>query len=127
MAAAARRSGTRSPLESTLKRGSAVSATSRAIAAARALARVALRERDRAAEYAVDRVVFLAADAFGAVRGEAFADALGRVRVPAAAASDVVAPKLPRPASAQAQSGSSLFTRKPQMDCESESVGRGSF
>src|SRR5262245_21507760 len=113
MAAAACRSGTRSPLESTLKRGNAVSGTSRAMAAARARARVALRERDRAAEYAVVRGAFLAAAvAFGVVRGEAFAEALVRVRVAAPAASDGVTPILTRPVSAQTQSGSSLFTRK---------------
>jgi hypothetical protein len=50
MAAAARTSGTRSPLASTLYRGSAVSAISRAMATARALASFALRVCARAAE-----------------------------------------------------------------------------
>src|SRR5919106_761756 len=50
MAAAARRSGTRSPLASTLKRGS-TSAYSRAVAIARARASFARRVRERAAEY----------------------------------------------------------------------------
>src|SRR5262245_35437485 len=52
MPAAARRSGTRSPLASTLYRGSTVSAISRAVAAARAAVSLLLRERERAAEYA---------------------------------------------------------------------------
>src|SRR4030095_5006476 len=53
MAAAARTSGTRSPLASTLYRGSGVSAISRAIATARARARLAFRADDRDAEYRV--------------------------------------------------------------------------
>jgi hypothetical protein len=68
MAAAARTSGTRSPLASTLNRGSAVSAISRAIATARARASLALRVRERAAEYAVWRLL------------ETFADRVVRVR-----------------------------------------------
>src|SRR6266508_3342700 len=51
IAAAARTSGTRSPLASTLKRGRTVSAISRAVATARARARRALRDCDRVAEY----------------------------------------------------------------------------
>src|SRR3954470_22360275 len=51
IAAAARTSGTRSPLASTLYRGRTVSVISRAVATARARASVALREADRWAEY----------------------------------------------------------------------------
>src|SRR3954469_24065444 len=51
IAAAARTSGTRSPLASTLYRGSTVSVSSRAVATARARASVALRVADRCAEY----------------------------------------------------------------------------
>src|SRR3954447_17843939 len=51
IAAAARTSGTRSPLASTLYRGGPVSVISRAVATARARASVALREADRWAEY----------------------------------------------------------------------------
>src|SRR6476660_7659047 len=53
MAAAARTSGTISPLASTLYRGRAVSAISRAIATARARASVVFRVSDRWAEYSV--------------------------------------------------------------------------
>src|SRR5262245_19786165 len=53
IAAAARRSGTRSPFASTLYRGSTVAAISRAVATARACASLVLRVCDRAAEYAV--------------------------------------------------------------------------
>src|SRR5580704_3114706 len=51
MAAAARTSGTKSPLASTLYRGRTVLAISRAIATARALASFARRVRERSAEY----------------------------------------------------------------------------
>src|SRR5438045_3621651 len=53
MAAAARTSGTRSPLASTLYRGSTVSAISRAVATARADASFDRRTIARCAEYAV--------------------------------------------------------------------------
>src|SRR5262245_61592186 len=93
MAAAARRSGTRSPLESTLKRGSAVSATSRAMAAARARASVCFRDADRSAEYAVDRdgrraaVAGLAAGFAAVLELELRAGVFARALVAAAAAS----------------------------------------
>ena len=63
MAAAARRSGTSSPLASAFKRGSS-SASSRAMAAARARASAARRFRARVAEY----LVLGLAAAFGADR-----------------------------------------------------------
>src|SRR5262245_44061890 len=67
IAAAARTSGTRSPLASTFIRGSTVSAISRAVAMARARASFALRVCDRSAEYA-------RAGAFGAGRRVVTAD-----------------------------------------------------
>src|SRR5262245_53856182 len=115
MAAAARRSGTRSPLASTLKRGSAVSAISCAIATARARTSVAFRDCDRAAEYTGAGAVaaFLAVGVLEAARAVvAFAVVLARGLVVVAAASAETAPIPTRLTSAiGAQSSSFLFKR----------------
>src|ERR1700674_5407195 len=91
MAAAARMSGTRSPLASTLYRGRTVSAISRAIATARALASFARRVRERSAEYKTR---------FAAV-GEATVDVVPFLTDPLTAASAGVTPVLMRPRSAR--------------------------
>src|SRR5262245_33500665 len=79
MAAAARTSGTRSPLASTLYRGSTVSAISRAEAIARALASFALRVCERSAEYTARCAAF-----FVAAERTAVTDFAVRVRLAAA-------------------------------------------
>jgi hypothetical protein len=98
-----------------------VSATSRAIAAARARASVCLRDSDRAAEYAVGRAGFLAESVLVAVGFavgraavcDAFAGVLARALVVAAAASFGAAPIPMRPARArEAYSESFLFKRQ---------------
>src|SRR2546423_9955224 len=96
MAAAARMSGTRSPLASTFRRGSVVSAISRAIATARARASFALRDCDRAAEYTGCCAARAAAACVAATDREAFARALL-----AGAAVVGVTPILTRPRSAR--------------------------
>jgi len=111
-----------------------VSATSRAIATARARASVCFRDAERAAEYDVARADFLAdsVDFVGdfaagrAVVREAFTGALARALVVAAATSVEAAAIPMRPVRAiEAYSESFLFKRKPLNKSCTERDGRG--
>src|SRR6266540_2593008 len=93
IAAAARTSGTISPLASTLYRGRTVSAISRAIATARARASVAFRLSDRSAEYSV-RLRAVVCGAAATRAGRAVAGRLALLLVAASAGPTLILKRL---------------------------------